>query len=76
MTTLGQRRAHSRTGSTSLPNTKYRFANRLGIPIDCAPSAAAYSVALANGTHQTWSWWIHVTDGSWVPAAGLLRIFA
>jgi len=22
-----------------------------------------------NGQHQTWSWWAHVTDNSWVPTA-------
>jgi hypothetical protein len=47
-------------------NSKYWFANGLGVGVDCARSGAAYSVVI-NGQHQTWSWWAHVTDDTWVP---------
>lgn len=54
-------------GSTP-PNGKYWFPNGLGVAVDCARSAAAYPVTI-NGQHQTWSWWAHVTDNTWVPTA-------
>ena len=50
------------------PNGKYWFPNGLGVAVDCARSAAAYPVVI-YGQRQTWSWWAHVTDNSWVPIA-------
>lgn len=53
------------------PNGKYWFDNGLGVGVDCARSAAAYTVKFANGTTQTWTWWLHVTDNTWIPAAAV-----
>jgi hypothetical protein len=57
------------------PNGKYWFANGLGVAVDCARSAAAYPV-LINGQHQTWSWWGHVTDNTWVPVAVFSQVWS
>jgi hypothetical protein len=50
------------------PNGKYWYPNGLGVGVDCARPGAQYTVTI-NGAKQTWSWWAHVTDNSWVPVA-------
>jgi len=51
-------------------NGKYWFSNGLGVAADCTRSAATYQVSV-SGTMQTWRWWAHVSDGTWVPVATL-----
>lgn len=51
-------------------NAAYWFANGLGIAVDCARSAAPYEVKFADRREQ-WSWWLHVTDNTWIPAAAV-----
>jgi hypothetical protein len=57
--------------STRPANAAYWFNNGLGIGVDCARSAAGYVVKFASGATQTWSWWLHVTDNTWIPAAAV-----
>jgi hypothetical protein len=52
-------------------NGAYWFPNGLGVAVDCTAPGAAYSVRWANGRAETWSWWAHVTDNTWVPTAVL-----
>lgn len=49
-------------------NARYWFNNGLGVAIDCTRHAAPYRVKLGQQT-QTWSWWAHVTDNTWIPVA-------
>lgn len=61
--------------STRPPNGAYWYPNWLGVAVDCARSAAGYVVRYADGHTQTWTWWLHVTDGKWYPAAATQEIF-
>jgi hypothetical protein len=49
-------------------NAAYWFSNGLGVAVDCARMAASYTVKISGRT-ETWSWWLHVTDNTWIPAA-------
>jgi hypothetical protein len=51
------------------PNGAYWYPNGLGVGVDCARAAAAYSVTFAGGRTETWNTWFHVTDGKWFPSA-------
>jgi hypothetical protein len=51
-------------------NAAYWFNNGLGVGVDCARSAASYRVRISSRT-ETWSWWLHVTDNTWIPAAAV-----
>ena len=52
------------------PNGKYWFTNGLGVGVNCMRSGAHYQVS-NYGNSETWTWWAHVTDDTWVPAAAL-----
>lgn len=52
------------------PNGKYWFSNGLGVGVDCMRAGAQYQVS-NFGKSETWTWWAHVTDNTWVPAAAL-----
>jgi hypothetical protein len=52
-------------------NGAYWFPNGLGVAVNCTAPGAPYSVRWANGRAETWSWWAHVTDNTWVPTAVL-----
>jgi hypothetical protein len=56
-------------------NGAYWYPNGLGVAVDCARSAAGYVVRYSDGHTQTWTWWLHVTDGKWYPAAATQEIF-
>jgi putative cell wall-binding protein len=60
---------------TRPPNGAYWYPNGKGVAVDCARSAAAYYVKFADGHQETWTWWLHVTDGKWYPAAATQEIF-
>lgn len=51
------------------PNGAYWYPNGLGVAVDCARTAAPYTVYWADGRVETWTTWFHVTDGKWFPAA-------
>lgn len=51
-------------------NGKYWFNNGLGVGVDCMRPGAQYHVS-NYGSSETWTWWAHVTDNTWVPAAAL-----
>lgn len=57
-------------------NGAYWYPNGLGVAVDCARSAATYDVRWADGHTETWSWWLHVTDGKWIPAAVAIDVNA
>lgn len=63
------------TRSDPPANGAYWYPNGLGVGVDCARSAAPYIVRYADGHYQTWTWWLHVTDGKWYPAAATQEIF-
>ena len=44
--------------------------------MDCARSAAAYTVHFADGHTETWSWWLHVTDNKWFPSAATHELYS
>lgn len=50
-------------------NAAYWYPNGLGVGVDCARSAAAYTVVFAGGRRETWDTWFRVTDGRWFPSA-------
>jgi hypothetical protein len=50
-------------------NGAYWYPNGLGVGVDCARAAAAYTVHFAGGRTETWNTWFHVTDGKWFPSA-------
>lgn len=49
-------------------NGAYWYPNGLGVGVDCARTAAPYTVTIA-GRKETWNTWFHVTDGKWYPSA-------
>lgn len=58
---------HSRSNPPA--NGAYWYPNNLGVAVDCARSAASYTVKFVGGGTQTWTTWFHVTDGKWYPSA-------
>lgn len=62
---------HSRSHGPS--NGRYWFPNGLGVAIDCTRAAAPYSVWFTDGHRETWSYWAHVTDDTWVPVATIVE---
>jgi hypothetical protein len=42
--------------------------NGTALKIDCARTAAPYSVRFTNGARQTWSTWLHTQNGFWIPS--------
>lgn len=57
-------------------NAAYWYPSGLGVGVDCATSAAAYPVHFLDGHQETWSTWLHVTDGKWIPAAATNQIYS
>lgn len=55
--------------NTPPANGAWWYRNGLGVAVDCARSAAPYRVVWADGRVEQWTWWLHVTDGKWFPAA-------
>lgn len=57
------------------PNGAYWYPNGLGVAVNCARSAASYTVRFFDGHTEVWNTWFHVTDGKWYPSATTTQVF-